>query len=108
MSKLESDRLNAKQGEFFFARFRSESIERPSPVLVVGNDNDKLDVIICKCTSQPVKSQYDKVVQLKRESVVRTNKIYTIGRHQLEFKIENNNVKPEEINEIINTLKTVF
>jgi len=102
--KLTLDRNNADQGEFFFAKVRmsnGEIIARP--VFVIGKNkdsNDSGDVIVCSCTSEPGRSKYDKKVQLKLETVVRTNKIYTIGKDQLEFKIQAN-LSIEEIEEII-------
>ncbi len=49
--------------------------------------NDVEDVIVCKCSSQPKPSGYDILVSLKKPTVVRTNKTYTIRRNLLRFKI---------------------
>lgn len=48
----------------------------------------------------PARTSYDKKVQLKSETMVRINKIYTIRKNQLQFKIKHK-LKVEEINEII-------
>jgi hypothetical protein len=94
-SKIEAkldENQKAKHGEFFFAKFQLSDASplRKSPIFVISNDNDKLDVIVCKCTTKPPKSEFDVKVQLRYETYVRTNKIYTIGRDQLLFKIPHN------------------
>lgn len=91
------DNQKAKHGEFFFAKFQlsDASPPRKSPIFVISNDNDKLDVIACKCTTQPPKSEFDVKVLLRYETYVRTNKIYTIGRDQLLFKIPHNFIDGE-------------
>ncbi|WP_366921546.1 type II toxin-antitoxin system PemK/MazF family toxin [Metallumcola ferriviriculae] len=106
--KLQKDRDEAKQGEFFFAAFHSEHILRTSPVLVVGNSeaHDDRDIIVCKCSTKPARTKFDKPVQLKEESIIRTNKLYTIGRDQLEFKIPQG--IEEELNEVLNCVKSCF
>lgn len=97
-------RKNANQGEFFFAKAvmsNGEVIPRPVFILGKNNDsNDDKDVIVCSCTKEPARTRYDKEVQLKYKTMVRTNKIYTISREQLEFKIQSN-LSPAEISEII-------
>ncbi|ADU29353.1 type II toxin-antitoxin system PemK/MazF family toxin [Evansella cellulosilytica] len=94
LNKIARDRRNADQGDFFFAKVRmSNGQVIPRPVFVIGKDNDSNDdedVIVCKCTKEPARSEYDITVQLKYETSVRTNKIYTIGKSQLEFKIKHN------------------
>ncbi len=104
--KLDLDRKNAKHGEFFFAKFLLYNGNlRESPVFVVSAEsNDKEDVIICKCTGKPAKSEYDIKVNLKKETHVRTNKIYTVNRNQLLFKI-NQIAQPDEYIRIIEKLK---
>ncbi len=92
MSGLSAERADANQGDFFFAKFLDPSTGRPipHPVFVVGKNsdsNDDEDVIICKCTSQPKRSDYDIPVSLKKPTFVRTNKLYTIRRSLLQFKI---------------------
>lgn len=85
-------RKDAKHGDFFFAKsYIVTGDVRNSPVFIIGNDNDKEDVIICVCTKQPPKTEFDVEVQLRYKSYIRTNKIYTIKRGQLAFKI------PQEI-----------
>ncbi|WP_175511396.1 type II toxin-antitoxin system PemK/MazF family toxin [Alicyclobacillus macrosporangiidus] len=92
--QVEHDRANADQGDFFFAFLADENGKPiPHPVFVLGkhNDsNDNTDVIICKCTKQEHGSRgaYDIPVKLRYDSFVRTNKIYTISRNQLDFKIK--------------------
>ncbi len=85
-SLLEAWRKAAKHGDFFFADYYCATHDiRFAPVFVIGGDN--LDVIVCGCTSQPSKSPFDVGVQLMKWSYVRTNKIYTIPRTDLEFPI---------------------
>ncbi|GIM45022.1 hypothetical protein DNHGIG_05710 [Collibacillus ludicampi] len=104
--KLEQDRRNADQGDFFFAQVVDSSNRLiPHPVFVVGkhNDsNDSDDVIVCLCTTHPARSAYDKPVQLKYQTYVRTNKIFVIGRNQLEFKIKHN-LSNTQIQELIDS-----
>lgn len=89
--KLARDRANANQGEFFFATVTlSDGNEYRRPVFIIGKNgdsNDEEDVIICSCTTTSTRSDYDKEVQLKYKTFVRTNKIYTTNREKLEFKI---------------------
>jgi len=107
-TKLAKDRQEAKQGDFFFANFLVNNGEvRKSPVFIVGNDHDQEDIIICSCTTQPARSDFDIAVQLKYETYVRTNKIYTIRRDDLAFKISQQPT-PEEMNKIMMSVKTVF
>jgi mRNA-degrading endonuclease toxin of MazEF toxin-antitoxin module len=105
-SNLKLDKENAKHGEFFFAKFILSNGEiRKSPIFVLSNKIDKNeDVIICKCTGQTSKSQFDVEVQLKEKTYVRTNKIYTIYREQLLFKIPQK-ASAEEYQKIIQKLK---
>lgn len=87
---LQIQRKKAKHGDFFFAEFTiSNNDKRKSPVFIVSNsiDNKDDDVVICSCTKQPAKSQFDVEVQLKYKTCVRTNKLYTIHRDSLLFKI---------------------
>ena len=105
MDLNEVNRKNAKHGEFFFAEvFVNGGFKRPSPVFIISNDFDKEDIIICSCTSQPAKTEYDILVNLKKPTCVRTNKIYTIHREQLQFKISQI-VSQEEYKLIIEKLK---
>lgn len=106
--ELNEMRKNAKQGDFFFANFLSVTGNiRKSPVFVVGNDNDNEDIIICSCTGQPPKTEFDKKVNLKKETYVRTNKIYTVRRDQLLFKIPQQTT-PKEFKEIMDSLRKIF
>jgi mRNA-degrading endonuclease toxin of MazEF toxin-antitoxin module len=91
---------------FFFAKFVLSNMEqRKSPVFVISSDIDTDDeVLVCKCTSQPARSQFDVKVQLKEKTFVRTNKIYLVPRNQLLFKIPQS-ATPDEYNDIINKLK---
>lgn len=90
MCNPDSHRKTAAQGEFFFAKFLlSDGREYPRPVFVVGNaGNDSRDVIVCSCTAQPKRTDFDVPVQLKRKTHIRTNKIYTVQRDSLLFKME--------------------
>ncbi len=95
MSNFSAEQRNADQGDFFFAKFHDLSTGQPfpHPVFVVGKNgdsNDEEDVIVCKCTSHSNRSDYDIPVLLKKETVVRTNKLYTIRRDMLQFKIRHN------------------
>lgn len=86
-------RRNADQGEFFFATFtESSGGTTKRPIFVVGkaNDsNDTDDVIVCACTTKPARSGYDLPVSGLEDpnTLVRTNKIYTVARSCLRFKI---------------------
>ncbi|MBO8129761.1 MAG: type II toxin-antitoxin system PemK/MazF family toxin [Peptococcaceae bacterium] len=107
-NRIEKQRSKATQGDFFFAKFLTvNGKERKSPVFVVGKDHDDQDVIICSCTSQPPKTRFDIKVQLKRETYVRTNKIYTIQRDQLLFKIPQQ-PSNEQFKAILESVKAVF
>jgi hypothetical protein len=95
MNVFSTEQQKADQGDFFFAKFLDPSTGQaiPHPVFVVGKNadsNDREDVIVCKCSSQPQRSSYDILVALKKPTVVRTNKIYTIRRNLLRFKIMHN------------------
>lgn len=104
-NKIQQDISNAKHGEFFFAKVLINNGQvRPSPVFVVSNDKDKEDVIICSCTTKPAKTKFDIKVQLKEETHVRTNKLYTIRRNQLLFKIPQT-ASPDEYKDILDKLK---
>ncbi|WP_170289413.1 type II toxin-antitoxin system PemK/MazF family toxin [Metabacillus lacus] len=102
--KLARDRANADQGEFFFAKAKmSNGDVIPRPVFIIGKNedsNDTEDVIVCSCTKSPARTLYDVEVQLKKKTSVRTNKIYTIHRDQMVFKI-NHNLPDEVIDSII-------
>jgi hypothetical protein len=97
----------ADQGDFFFADVldsKGDLIGRP--VFIVGkhgDSNDGLDVIVCKCTTQPAKSAYDIKVQLKSPTFVRTNKVTVIGRDQLKFRIHHK-VDSEMIDTIVESV----
>ncbi len=82
---LQNQRVAAKQGDLFWCNFTlSNGQLRRSPVMVVGNDADKVDVIVAKCTTQPAKSQFDVNIPLAGwNACVRVNKLYTIERNQL-------------------------
>lgn len=105
--RLEHDRAHADQGDFFFVRLvDTRGREIPHPVFVLGKDedsNDNDDVIVCQCTTanKPNRSDYDVDVQLRNRSYVRTNKIYTVGRKQLEFKIQAPDVDDKKKREIV-------
>ena len=82
INKLEQERSEAKQGDFFFALFyTNDGVPRERPVFVAGSKgNDSEDIIVCSCTTSPPRNpDFDKRVMLKRETYVRTNKIYTIS-----------------------------
>lgn len=105
--RVEQDRRNANQGQFFFAAYvHSDGQVRKHPVFVLGKNedsNDTDDVLVCQCTKadHPVRSDYDIQVQLKKATLVRTNKIYTLGRDQLEFRIVTPQVSKEKITELL-------
>jgi mRNA-degrading endonuclease toxin of MazEF toxin-antitoxin module len=79
----------AAQGDFFFAKvILSDGITLERPVYVIGDKgNDEGDVIVCSCTTSPPRTGFDIPVLLKRQSYVRANKIYTINRAALLFRI---------------------
>ena len=97
----------ARQGDFFLAEFiMSTGVMRPAPVFVIGTDNDPLDLVVCSCTSSPARGPFDIEVQLKIPTFVRTNKIYTIGRDQLHFKIDQK-ATPQQISQIVQAVRTL-
>lgn len=87
---LISQRQNAGQGDFFFTKIvLSDGNEYARPVFVLGRaGNDSEDLIICSCTAQPKRTDFDIEVQLKKKTYIRTNKIYTVQRDSLLFKID--------------------
>lgn len=95
------DRSKAEQGEFFMANvISSAGLLMKHPVFIIGkhsDSNDNEDVIACLCTSQPKRTDYDLPAKLRDDSLVRTNKIYLIGRNQLIHKIRRHSVTPEQI-----------
>ena len=63
--------MDAKHGEFYFTKFvLSNGTVRKAPVFVISNDNDKLDVIICQCTGQPPRTEYDINVSEKYNKII--------------------------------------
>ena len=98
----------AKQGDFFLAEFTmSTGVIRSAPVLVVGMDNDPLDLVVCSCTSSPARGLFDVEVQLKMPTFVRVNKIYTIGRDQLHLEIRQK-ATPQQFTQIMQALRTLL
>ena len=107
-NELDKARKTAKQGEFFFANYLTVTGDlRKAPVFVVGSDNDDEDIIICSCTSKPSRTPYDIKVNLKKETYVRTNKIYTISRESLLFKIPQE-ISHVKLKEIMTSVKSVL
>jgi len=108
-SQVLRDRQKAQHGEFFFTKFilPDTGTVRKSPVFVLSNpaDLNDDDVIVCKCTCQGPKSSYDVKVQLKHPTYIRTNKIFTISRNNLIFKIRDYSLPEEQYNEIIKLIK---
>ncbi|MHB1126303.1 MAG: type II toxin-antitoxin system PemK/MazF family toxin [Bacillota bacterium] len=99
---------DAKQGEFYFAKFLTVTGNiREAPVFIVGNDGDDEDIIICSYTAQPPKTQFDIKVMLKRETYVRTNKIYTIQRNQLLNKL-NVSLSTQDFANIMSSVRLIF
>ncbi|GAB3241402.1 hypothetical protein GCM10027447_39430 [Glycomyces halotolerans] len=98
------DRAKADQGEFFFARIKlSDGKIYPRPVFVIGkhlDSNDPEEVIVCFCTSTGPRTDYDRQVQLKEETFVRTNKIYNMSRDSILFKIHSS-LTHEEIQDLL-------
>ena len=109
--KLEQARKAVTHGDFFFAEYynNSGSLKR-APIFVINGDSDPQDAIICTCTSQRSRSKWDKVVQLKVPTYVRTNKIYTIRKEQLLFKIDCNFIEeaPEVYADVMHSIKSVL
>lgn len=110
-AKLKQDREGAKHGDFFFAEYYNNSGQsKRAPVFIISNDGDKEDVIICTCTSQASRGDWDKLVQLRKPTYIRTNKIYTIRRDQLLFKINYDliNKLPNKYKEIMDSVRTAL
>ncbi|WP_242250057.1 hypothetical protein [Bacillus cereus group sp. BfR-BA-01324] len=104
-NNIAEDRKNAGHGDIFFAHYILPSGElRKSPVFVIGNDKDHMDIIIIGCTSQDARTNFDVEIQLKEKTLVRTNKIYTIGRDNLLFKIKDP-LPTEKYNTILQKVK---
>lgn len=84
-------REQATHGDFFFAKWAtSDGYVRESPCFVLSPDqtDPHNELIILKCTSQPKRTAYDVPIScLRKASVIRTNKIYTIQRTQLLFPL---------------------
>lgn len=100
-------RSNAKHGDFFHAKWTtSDGYLRESPCLVLSNHNDPHnEVIIAKCTTSPARTDFDIPIKcLARESVVRANKIYTIGRNQLILPLSGK-LDDKEYKDILDKLK---
>lgn len=105
--KLNDDRKNARHGEFFFAEFLISSGEtRKSPVFVLSSENnDNEDIVICSCTSSPARTEFDVYYKLKYDTYIRTNKIYTVHRDMLHFKIGEVDCTTDKYREIIQHVK---
>lgn len=109
IEKIQNDKVEVKQGDFFFASFvTNDGKLRERPIFVAGNKgNDNEDIIICSCTTSPARNVFDKKVQLRKETYVRTNKIYTIRKADLLFKIPQQ-ASPLELKEIIGAIQECF
>lgn len=101
-------RESASHGEFFFANFNLPSgTITQRPVLVVSNDNDDEDVIICACSKhEPRKgSDFEYPINIRgKKGSLRTNKIYTVQREQLLNPIEYT-LSPDDYSNIIIKIK---
>lgn len=95
---LEGERASARRGDVFFAKVTlSDGSTLGRPVFIVGGKgNDAGDVIVCSCTTQPARSDFDIPVNLQRPTLVRSNKIYTVNRSSLLFKIPQQVPDPEK------------
>lgn len=96
---LATERAMAGRGDVFFARValsNGSTIERPV-FIVGGKGNDVGDVIVCSCTTTPARSDFDIPITLQRPTYVRSNKIYTINRASLLFKIPQQVPSPDQI-----------
>ncbi|NGP43858.1 type II toxin-antitoxin system PemK/MazF family toxin [Bacillaceae bacterium SIJ1] len=106
MEKLAEDRRNADQGDFFFVGiYLSNGKPTKRPVFVVGkrlDSNDSKDVIVCMCTTKPKRSKYDIEVTFREKSVVRTNKIYTVSKELLLFKLPQR-LEKHEVRKIVSS-----
>ncbi len=106
--QLIKDRKCAKHGEFFFAEFLISNGEiRKSPVFVLSNANDANDddVVICSCTTSPPRTNFDIPYKLKYNTYIRTNKIYTVHRDNLHFKIGIVDFSADKYKEIVTHIK---
>lgn len=108
--ELQKEKAEAKQGDFFFALFYTNDGQlRERPVFIAGSKgNDSEDIIVCSCTAKPARDpNFDKRVVLKRETYVRTNKIYTIRRADLLNKLRQGASVPD-IQDIVSQIKLCF
>lgn len=90
LREAEHARKTARHGGFFFAKWStSDGFVRESPCFVKSDHEDPHDeIIVLKCTSQPKRTDYDiEISFLRRDSVIRVNKILTIQRNQLLFPL---------------------
>lgn len=97
-----------KHGDFFFAKYINNSGRiKDAPVFIVNSVSDNKDITVCTCTSKPKRNSWDKLVQLRVQTCVRTNKVYTILRSQLISKIEKDLIQenPEIYADIISSIK---
>lgn len=93
LREAEHARKNAGHGDFFFAKWStSDGFVRESPCFVISDHEDPHDeIIVLKCTSHPKRTEYDiEIGCLRRDSIIRVNKIYTIQRSQLLFPLRAN------------------
>lgn len=102
---IASGKINADQGDFFFAKVRlSDGNIYERPIFIVGKNNDSNDtedILVCSCTKNTGRNgTYEIPVSLKRPTSVRTNKIYTMGRNQLLNKLTHNE-SPQKIIDIV-------
>ena len=99
-------RQTADQGDFYFTLVKNSSGKLiPHPVFILGRNgesNDTSDVIACMRTSKKKRTDYD--IETILEGLpgwVRTNKIMTIERKILEFKMSSPKVTEAIKQEII-------
>lgn len=91
-------KLTATHGDLFWAKYYNSSKEiRESPVLVIGKDNDKEDVIVIQGTKNTGRPDFAVAIDISyinkknnrnetKRTAFRTNKIFTINRKDLDNK----------------------
>ena len=92
MNNFNAVQKQADQGDFYWANFIDprDGNAKKRPVFIVGKNhhsNDHSDVIICVCTTHPGRTSWDIPVPLKKQTTVRTNKLFTISRAQLDVPV---------------------
>jgi mRNA interferase MazF len=101
---------NPKQGDVWYADY--DGIKK-RPVVIVANELAvDIDYTIAKVTTHSPRSQFDisldywEEAGLKRPSIVRANKLFTINYHELLYKI--GELHEDDLIRVIDACKRIF